>query len=160
RGHARIAGAGDVFVPVTDMSRLKWAVILPAVQVAIAAIVFQWDYRIVPPRGTEYWVSEPRLIVARGLDAPALLMRPLASILGPTETKPGWISLEVLGFYSDDFFFLLGVAITWALAGRRLDRRNLPQAKGKKATAVALVISVLLVGMAVLLFFLAKHDFG
>src|SRR5262249_29417324 len=66
---------------------------------------------------------------------------------------------EVLGFYSDDFFFLLGVAITWALAGRRLDRRNFPQGKGKKATAVALAISVLLVGMAVLLFFLAKHDF-
>jgi hypothetical protein len=75
----------------------------------------------------------------------------VANILGPTETSPGWIPREVLGFYSDDFFFLIGVAITWTLVGRRLG--------GRVSIGVGIVKSVLLAGIGVLLFFLARHDF-
>jgi hypothetical protein len=140
------------------MSRLRWALILPLIQVAIATAVFQWDSRMVPPRGVDLWVS-PRIVVLRALNAPALLIRAVAFSFGPTETGPGWIPRQILGFYADDFFFLIGVAITWALVGRALDRRNSPPAKGWRATALVLVRSVLLAGLGSVLFFVAKDEF-
>ena len=76
------------------MSKFKWALILPAVHVTIAAAVFQWDYRRFPPFGAELWRSAPRRIL-RGLDAPA-------NLLGVVKAT-GWMPRCVLGFDSDDW---------------------------------------------------------
>ena len=110
------------------MRRVRFAVVLPVVQVFIAAILLVWaDLAI--PIVYRYWWRFPRRevfidacviaanTVSHGVNAPALLFRGLALSLR-LQGHPVW------GVGVEDVFYLAGVVVLWNLVGRTLDRRR------------------------------------
>lgn len=137
------------------MHKLKLALVLPIIQLAIAATLLQWGYRAPVPRGSELYVPTVRLI-CRGLNAPALLFRMLNPIgLGPAFD---WVPRSMLGFDTDDLFFLVGVIIVWCLVGRALDQRRTSTTAARSRMATVLIMCLLLMAVGGLLLWLALHD--
>lgn len=139
------------------MMKLKFATILPIIQFAIAAILLQCGYRTHIPRRSEMYMPTTRLI-CRGLNAPALLFR----ILNPISWGPrfDWVPRSILGFDTDDVFFLLGVIVIWYLMGRALDRRGDARVGGWIGILLRFAISLILLGLGVILVLAGLHDFG
>jgi hypothetical protein len=139
------------------MRRFRLALVLPVIQFVIAAILLQWGYRTPVPRGSELYVPTVRLI-CRGLNAPALLFR----FLNPISRGPefDWIPRSVIGFDTDDIFFLFGVIIVWYIAGRALDQRGTSTTAERSGIAVVLVPGILLLALGVLLSLVGLHDLG
>ena len=132
------------------MRKLKLAMVLPIILFAVAALLLQFA----GPR--DFYVSTPRLI-CWGLNAPALLFRTLNPIgWGPTF---GWLPRSVLGFDTDDLFFLAGVIFVWYFVGRAIDRQGGSKPKARPRTATALIVHTLLLAVGGLLFYLGLRDF-
>jgi len=94
--------------------KLRFAILLPVIQVAIAIILL----RLAGPPGFSY---PPTLLICWGVNAPAKL---LAAAVSSLETGMGW---ELPGFPSIDVvdpIFFLGIIVVWFLVGFALDRRN------------------------------------
>jgi len=140
-----------------EMLRFRLALLLPVLQFVLAAILLQWGYRAPVPRGSELYVPTVRLI-CRGLNAPALLFRLLDPISWGSEFD--WIPRSVLGFDTDDVFFLLGVIIVWYFAGRSLDQRWTSGMAGRSGIATVLATCVLLLALGGLLSLAGLHDLG
>jgi hypothetical protein len=139
------------------MRKLKLAWFLPVIQFVIAAILLQWGYRAPVPRGSELYVPPSRLICL-GLDAPALLFR----LLDPVPWGPefDWIPRSILGFDTDDLFFLVGVIVVWYLAGRALDHLWTPRTAKRGSMAIVFVKCSLLLAAGVILFFFGLQQLG
>jgi hypothetical protein len=138
------------------MRKLRLALVLPIIQVAIAAILLQAAYRTRLPRGSDA-IPDVRLI-CRGLNAPALVFR-LPNLMAPEAT---WIPKlpSVFGFDVDDVYFLVGVVVVWYLLGRALDQRRSSRKEGGSKKATAFVVYPLLLALGGLLFYGGLKDFG
>jgi hypothetical protein len=136
---------------------LKLSLVLPVVQVAIAAALLEWAYRATYPRGVELYVPTGRLICL-GLNAPARLFR----FADPTqwESTPAWVPRSLFGFSTDDLFLLAGVAVVWFLVGLALDHRHDLDTMGGRKKALGLVVSPLLLALGGLLFYGALRELG
>jgi hypothetical protein len=127
--------------------------ILPAIQLVVAATLLQWGYHSPAPRGSEVYVPTTRLI-CQGLNAPALLFRFFNPI--------GWgqrfdrIPRWIFGFDTDDLFFLAGVIVVWYLVARALDRRR--ALRPTRARKIAPVVDTLLLSLGVILFFAGLQE--
>jgi hypothetical protein len=130
------------------MRKLRFAALLPVLQVTLAAILLQWAG---PP--DSYW-SEPMLI-CRGLNAPALLF--MAPTMWPpiSELARG----RVLGISISDIFFLVGVLVVWYLVGRALDRRLDSQRRDGPGPLTALIAHLMTLAVGGILLYVALHDF-
>jgi hypothetical protein len=139
------------------MRKLRFTWFLPAIQFVIATILLQWGYRAPVSRGSEMYVPTGQLI-CKGLNAPALLFRFLDPI--PWGPKFDWIPRSILGFYTDDLFFLAGVIVVWYIVGRALDHRRTSRRARQSSVAIALVRCSLLLALGVILFFAGLRDLG
>jgi hypothetical protein len=137
------------------VSRLKLAVLLPITQLAIAASLLQWSYRIPHPQGVELYSPTPWLICF-GLNAPALIFRAVSPAMWGEEYR--WFPASIAGFYSDEFFFLVGVILVWYLVGRTLDRRSSPR-ENTNPTFTTAIGATLLLALGGILFTSALHLF-
>jgi hypothetical protein len=139
------------------MRRVRLAVVLPVVQVFIAAILLVWTDLAIPIV-YRYWWRFPRRevyidecviatnTVSHGINAPALLFRGLALSLR-------WQGHPVWGVGVEDVFYLAGVVVLWYLAGRTLDRRRFRIKTSASRTATGRVwFNLLLVFWGTLLF--------
>jgi len=138
------------------MRKLRLALVLPITQFVIATILLKWGDRTVPP-GKVMYVHTARLI-CWGLNAPALLFR----FLNPIGWGPMWDGLprSILGFDTDDLFFLLGVIVVWYFVGRALDRRPASEKVAPRGTVTVATLMVCFVVLALggLLSFAGVHD--
>jgi hypothetical protein len=107
------------------MSKLKFAVLLPILQLLIAVILLQWGYREHGRRGLDTPYGSTATMVCHGLNAPALLLRALALLL-PVAMATRVPTLQ-FGFGLDEIFFLVGVGVLWSLVGGVLDRSRAPK---------------------------------
>jgi len=131
------------------MHKLRLAIVLPIIQVVIAAILLRLGKR--PP--VAMFVPTAQRI-NWGLNAPALLFRAVPVFVAGREPASTWPSRSVLGFDVSDLFFLVGVIVVWFLVGRALDRRRTSKTAGGHRSATALVAHPLLLALAGLLFYL------
>jgi amino acid transporter len=109
------------------MRKLRFAVILPVVQLIIALALFKWGERQWEGKGL--FVPTGRLL-CHALNAPALLFLRLLDLF------PDWSAPRICGFYFDEIFFLPGVAVVWYLVGRALDRRVTPHAQSQSRKTI------------------------
>jgi hypothetical protein len=131
------------------MRKLKLAGVLPIMQFVIAASLLQYGYRASVAHGTEFYVPTARLICL-GLNAPAMLFMHL----NPTSWGEAFDFLprSVLGFDTDDLFFLLGVVVVWYFVGRAVDQRQFSRTAGKRRIMAPLTACPLLLALGGLLF--------
>ncbi len=110
------------------MRRVRFAVVLPFVQVFIATILLVWTDLVIPIVYRNWWRFPRREVfidegviatntISHGINAPALLFRGLALSLR-LQGHPVW------GVGLEDVFYLAGVVVLWCLVGRTLDRRR------------------------------------
>src|ERR1035438_5642080 len=119
------------------MPKLRFAAVLPISQFVIAVILLQCG----DPRRS--YVHTARL-VCWGLTAPAMLFRALGLLLASCGPTFPWLTQPILGFYTDDLFFLAGVVVVWYLVGRALDQRRTSQTVRERGRAMALIACSLL----------------
>ena len=113
---------------------MKLAVVLPFVQFAVAAILLRSGYRQ----------------ICYGLSAPALLFKFLDPVgWGPTFRR---LPQSVLGFDTDDCFFLIGVIVVWYFVGRVLDGRRKSKTSRAHGRGTVLIVFPLLLVLGGLLF--------
>src|SRR5579883_2189764 len=136
------------------MQKLKFALALPILGLAIAAGLLQLGYRAHAPVNSELYVPSARL-VCFGFNAPALPLR----MLNPIRWGPAfyWLPRYLFGFDTDDLFLLAGVVILWYLVGRAVDRRRRPT-RTEKESVTSVIRYVLFVALAGLLLLLGVHD--
>jgi hypothetical protein len=103
------------------MWKLRLGFVLPVVQIVIAVILLQLDYRTAAPYGSDSYVPAVRWI-CRGLNAPALTFRMLHPYFWGVTWD--WVPRYILGFVADDFLLLVGVAVVWYFVGRAVDKRR------------------------------------
>lgn len=145
---------------------LRLHIVLPAVQVLLAAALIQWEYSAPGLRGSEYF-SPPARLLRLGLDAPArpfLLLYPetlFRSFMSDPPEGPifVWLPRSVAGFHLDDAFFLLGTALTWYFVGRGIDRR-ISGVGGGGSNLKLLLAYVFLLALGAYLFEIGVHDLG
>jgi hypothetical protein len=110
------------------MREVRFAFVLPIVQVFIAAILLVWSDLAIPIVYRNWWRFPRREVfidecviatntISHGINGPALLFRGLAVSLR-LRGHPVW------GVSVEDVFYLAGVVVLWYLAGRTLDRRR------------------------------------
>ena len=143
------------------MPRLKLALVLPAVQVGITAVLTQWADRVSwillgssrapgPLAHLHLFVIELR-VIWRGVNAPAFPLGQLAWVLS---------AYRILGFGVDDLFYLVGVLILWYLVGRKLDRRRFGIAAAESGTmATRILFPLFMMALGMFLFALSLVDF-
>jgi hypothetical protein len=136
------------------MRKLRLALLLPVVQLLLAAILLRWG-DTTHLRASEDHTPTVRLI-CWGLNAPALLFRALDPIrLGPTYS---WIPTSILGFDIDDICFLVGVAVLWFFIGRAIDKRGSARTTGRRGMVAALVGYTLLLALGGFLLYAGPYD--
>ncbi len=130
------------------MRKLRLAFALPFIQSILAAILLQWRTQ------SGFYVPTPRL-VCWGLNAPALLFR----TLNPIRWGPAfwWLPRSILGFDTDDLFFMAGVIVLWYLVGHALDRRGVSATAGRRRTASCLLAYLLLLALGGVLLYGGLH---
>jgi hypothetical protein len=144
------------------MKKLKFAFVLPTLQVFITAILTWWANRVswillantsrAPGRLVylDLFVIQAR-VIWRGVNAPA---SPLVYI---AEFLP---SRKLLSFGVGDVSYLAGVAILWYSVGKALDHRIPSTLRDPKIPRMQVVTNCLLVVWAVLLLAISLKDFG
>lgn len=136
------------------MRKLRFTIILPSMQVTVAAILLQWGYRTQPP-GVATNVPPVRLI-CMGLNAPAMLFNTLDPLSWGEHWD--WGPRYLIGFDRGDLFFLFGVAVVWALCGRALDSRDAARVPRKLAKTRAVAAFLVLGSVGTILFVAAVRD--
>jgi hypothetical protein len=128
------------------MRTVRLALVLPTTQLVVATVLLRSGDE--PPAYFDTpFVPTPRLI-CWGLNAPAMLIRSLHIFVHQWE----WGTRQVLGFYMDDLFFLVGVIVVWYGAGRALDRRRISEPAGRRRLVNLLPRHLLLLATGCLLF--------
>jgi hypothetical protein len=113
---------------------------LPIIQLAVAAILLRSEYGQ----------------IGYGLNAPALLFK----FLDPNGWGPtfGRLPQSILGFHTDDCFFLIGVIVVWYFVGRVLDGQRISKTSRVRGGATVLIVLFLLLALGVLIFPFALLD--
>jgi len=134
------------------MRSMKLAVVLPTFQFMVAAILLLPQYRT----AATFHVTTDRLICL-GLNAPALFFR----LLDPIGWGPAFWGLprSILGYDTDDCFFLMGVIVVWYLVGRALDHRRTSEVARRPRLVVVLTAYPFLLALGGLLFVLGVAGF-
>jgi hypothetical protein len=124
--------------------RVRFSLLLPSVQLLLAAGMRKWAERGPWPKGLDTLYFPTVDLVSRGINAPAVLFTVLADPLYGKHFSPP----SVLGLPPERFLFYIGVMITWYLVGRALDQYL--YSKGQRRTrmtaawAIANVLSLAL----------------
>lgn len=123
------------------MPKMKFSIILPVAQVAVAIGLLEWGQRVTPPKFLDtLYVATPTL-VCMGINAPAQLMAMFALLLIPVR----WTYIGFLGFPLPHWFFLGGVIIVWSLLGRWFDKyKSLKEFSNRNVCGSKIVLDVLM----------------
>jgi len=130
---------------------LRFAVVLPAVQVVVAAILLHSAGAPNPGR-----LLPHALLICHGLNAPALLSR-IPGRFGPLSWVMGSI---VMDFGMEDLLFLLGIIVTWYFVGRAMDRYRTPNGTKGSGRILTTLAHIFLLAVAGLMLVFGLHDFG
>jgi hypothetical protein len=130
------------------LRKLKLALALPIIQFIGATLVLRWD-------GPSALGPPTLLLICRGLNAPALLLR-VQAMWGPFSK---WVPGSLAGVDTSDLLFLVGVLFTWYFVGRALDRRRAPNPPGSQKPTVSIAVASLLLATGGILLFAALAEF-
>jgi hypothetical protein len=116
--------------------KLRFRVVLPLAQLAMAVGLI-WISRFEHgPRGAEYWAPKAWLF-CRALNAPAILFSATESVLiGANETD--WLPEFARNWDFGDAAFLVGVVVVWYLVGLALDKKRMPNTPKRSLPTVVL----------------------
>ena len=104
------------------MHALKSRFILPALHLPLALWLLRLGYRTRVPKGDDSPYLPTARLLCQGMNAPALFFRSLDPVyLGE---HFDFLPRTLLGFYTDDWFFLLGVLLVWYFTGRCIENRS------------------------------------
>jgi len=95
------------------MRKLKFAIVLPLIQVLVAVVLLLQADRTHGPGGVDYHYFPPAWLICKGLNAPAMLL--LVPFGGTWYFVP---QIPIVG----RALFLISVAIVWYFVGRLLDQ--------------------------------------
>jgi hypothetical protein len=99
---------------------VKFALLLPLLQVGLAFALWEWPLPTQMPEGLDArFVSTPMLI-GYGISAPAFLIKLLVL---PFRRQTDYLPIWIGRFNIEDLIFFVGVFVLWLLVGRTLDRR-------------------------------------
>jgi hypothetical protein len=132
------------------MRKLKLAIILPIMQVLVAAALLVWADRTPSPPGIDYAYHPPAWLICKGLNAPVMLL--LAPFGG------NWYNVPSVPFFGRGLF-LIFVAAIWYLVGRALDQRKAPNPPpGERRSATILGVQALFLTTGGFLFYAGWNE--
>lgn len=99
------------------MSKLRFAVVLPVIQLILAVVLFKIGNGVKLPKGWDTPYIPGASLVCVGLSAPAFPLIYLVPLL-----YRSWATVSILGLGLPQILFLPGVVAVWYLTGRTLDR--------------------------------------
>lgn len=104
------------------MHAVRMRLILPAVQLTIAILLFALADRHISPQRYDTVYMPTAGLVCMGINAPATLFRAAAAAVLPLYT-PDRTPWSLLGFGTEDLLFLAAVIALWYVVGQWLDKR-------------------------------------
>jgi hypothetical protein len=112
-----------------DMWKLRLSILLPAVQLPLAVIPWEWGGRLHHPTlGAGHWRAGP--LVCYGINAPAIFLRLV--VFPFTRGGRPWPHPSIFGYGPEELSFFLGVAILWFVVGKLPDRRRSDKVSSEK----------------------------
>lgn len=116
------------------MRKLRLALVLPGAQLVLAAILLYWGHRVLARPDYRDPALPSVTLVCFGISAPALIFRVLGAWLSTWRADQA--PAVILGFWIDEWFFLIGVAVLWYWIGRWFDRRTSSEPPTKSASFI------------------------
>jgi hypothetical protein len=114
------------------MRPIKFAILLPVAQLVIAGILLQWaKHAPFSHSGIDTPYVPTARMICYGLSAPADRLRMLDSLL-TSRLTPSW---TLMGFYFDEWLFLIGVIAVWYFVGRKIDSYRLSNVETPQETS-------------------------
>jgi hypothetical protein len=147
--------------------KLRFAFLLPVIQLLVAVLLRQWGRRILGPRGLDtIYVSTPRLL-RFGLNAPAILFKIPALVPTYSPTSNPWalqyriLEFSIFGFSAAELSFLVGVIVLWFLVGRTIDRYRSPGAHQQSSkTGISVLVKIFMIILGACFFVAAVQSFN
>jgi hypothetical protein len=133
------------------MRKLKFAIVLPLIQVLVAVVLLLQADRTHGPGGVDYHYFPPAWLICKGLNAPAMLL--LVPFGGTWYFVP---QIPIVG----RALFLISVAIVWYFVGRLLDQRRAPSRAREHRVATTLLLQFLLLVVGGILFYSGLNELG
>lgn len=148
------------------MSKLKYRVILPALQLFIALAGIGWYYAFVKYQSASKLLFRPAVSSAyHAMSAPAWVVGALVAegfrsvVLAVLPSRLEWSSPSIHGLPLTEMLFLMLVATLWFWVGHELDRRA-KSSEPQATTLVSVVPNLLLMLLGVILAIGAVHGIG
>jgi hypothetical protein len=106
--------------PTFRLNKVKFSLVLPSAQLALALAMLEWARRVVAPQrwDTFYWPTPA--LVCYGINGPAIFFKLL--VFPFTRGQPFWPLVSVFSYGLEDLSFFVGVVVLWFFVGRALDR--------------------------------------
>jgi hypothetical protein len=134
------------------MRKLKFAWILPPLQLFLAVSLLEWGSRVPAPKRFDSPWSPTVLLICNGINAPATPLKLLGVFFERVDHPPFTIFDVAVG----DWFFAVGVIVVWHLVGRAVDRFTYAdQWATARNTIWSVAFEGFLLGYGVFLFLLA-----
>lgn len=134
------------------MSKLRITLFLPLFQVALAAGLLAWGHKVPDPKRLDTPYVPTVILISHGINAPALLLRPLALLVPGREVVETRLR-QTVGFGLDEIIFLIAIAALWHLVAKRLPVRHKPLIPGDTPKRMWLIAwHLLLLAVGVFLF--------
>lgn len=149
------------------MRKLRFTLLLPAIQLLGAVLLLEWGRRILGPRGLDtVYVSTARLFCF-GLNAPAILftipalLPTYSSTANPSALDYRILESSIFGFSVAELSFLVGVIVLWFLVGRTIDRyRAFGVQQQWSKTGISVVVRVFMIILGACFFVAAVQSFN
>jgi hypothetical protein len=103
------------------LRKLKYSIVLPAVQLPLAVVLSEIGRRTDVHR-IDIFDWPPSALICYGINAPAIFFR--LAVFPFTRTEHFWSLPSLSGYGSEELAFFVGVCVVWFLVGRKIDMRR------------------------------------
>jgi len=102
------------------MGKMKFAWLLPILQLALAFAFWEWPSPTPMPMGLDARPASTPMLIGYGISAPAIVIKLLVV---PFRRRSDYLPISIGRFNIEDLIFFVGLFVLWHLIGRVLDRR-------------------------------------